>query len=69
MKDFDFPRERNRIKTHIKTTEPKRLNLLSAMEQIVEMSEDSNLSEEFLERAERYIKYVSKNNSRKCFEK
>lgn len=60
MKDFDFPRERNRIKRHIKTTEPKRLNLLSAMEQIVEMSEDSNLSEEFLERAERYIKYVSK---------
>lgn len=45
-----------------KTTqaEPKRLNLLTAIEQIVELSEGSNLSEEFFVKARRYVRYVAK---------
>ncbi len=39
---------------------PKRLNLLSAIEQIVELSEGSNLSEQFFKDASRYIGYVGR---------
>ena len=48
--------------TEEKTTlaEPKRLNLLTAIEQIVELSEGSNLSEEFYVKARRYVRYVAK---------
>ncbi len=40
--------------------EPKRLNLLNAIEQIVELSEDSGLNEQFFTDAARYIRYVGK---------
>lgn len=40
--------------------EPKQLNLLTAIEQIVERSEGSGLSEEFFKDAHRYIRYVSR---------
>lgn len=40
--------------------EPKRLNLLNAIEQIVELSEGSGLSEQFFTDAARYIRYVGK---------
>lgn len=48
--------------TEEKTTlaELKRLNLLTAIEQIVELSEGSNLSEEFYVKARRYVRYVAK---------
>ena len=48
--------------TEEKTTlaESKRLNLLTAIEQIVELSEGSNLSEEFYVKARRYVRYVAK---------
>ena len=48
--------------TEEKTTlaEPKRLNLLTAIEQIVELSEGSTLSEEFYVKARRYVRYVAK---------
>ncbi|MDR2811028.1 MAG: ATP-binding protein [Tannerellaceae bacterium] len=38
----------------------KRLNLLLAIEQVVEMSEKSALSDEFFGKAKRYIAYISK---------
>lgn len=38
----------------------KRLNLLSAIEQIVELSEDSNLSDEFFSKAKRPVAFVAK---------
>lgn len=38
----------------------KRLNLLSAIEQIVELSEDSNLSDEFFREAKRPVAFVAK---------
>jgi DNA polymerase III delta prime subunit len=42
------------------TKAPKKLTLLNAIEQVVELSEDSNLNDEFFTKAKRYIKYLSK---------
>lgn len=41
------------------TVSPNQLNLLNAIEQIVELSEASNLNEDFFTKAERFISYVS----------
>ena len=37
----------------------KKMDLLTAVEQIVEMAKESQLSKEFYSKADRYIKYVS----------
>ena len=42
-----------------KTRTAKKMDLLSAIEQIVEKAKDSNLSPEFYRKASKYIKYVS----------
>ncbi len=39
--------------------ETEAIDLLMAFEQIVEMAEDSQLSDEFYRKADKYIKYVS----------
>jgi hypothetical protein len=45
------------------TKAPRKLTLLSAIEQIVELSIDSNLNDEFFTKAKRYITYLSKRYS------
>jgi DNA polymerase III delta prime subunit len=42
------------------TKAPRKLTLLSAIEQVVEMSRNSNLDDEFFTKAKRYIRYLSK---------
>jgi hypothetical protein len=42
------------------TKAPRKLTLLSAIEQVVEMSRNSNLNDEFFTKAKRYIRYLSK---------
>lgn len=39
--------------------ETEKMDLLTAIEQIVEKAKDSQLSEEFYRKANKYIKYVS----------
>ena len=58
MKRLNVTQQATEEKTTL--TEPKRLNLLTAIEQIVELSEGSNLSEEFYVKARRYVRYVAK---------
>ena len=43
----------------METKQKKQLDLLTAIEQIVEKAKDSKLSPEFYRKASRYIKYVS----------
>lgn len=45
---------------HMTKGENKRLNLLTAIEQVVELSENSGLENEFFEKAKRYVSYISK---------
>jgi hypothetical protein len=45
---------------YLATAQPKKLNLLNAIEQIIELSFRSSLNEEFFENAKKYIHYVSK---------
>ena len=48
------------IKSDVKMeTKQKQMDLLTAIEQIVEKAKDSKLSPEFYRKASRYIKYVS----------
>ena len=42
------------------TKAPRRLDLLNAIEQIVEMSSDNGLTDELFTEAKRYISYVSR---------
>lgn len=42
------------------TPEPKRLNLLNAIEQVVEMSYQSNLSDAYFHKAKRYLSHIGK---------
>lgn len=41
-----------------KTEKKEKLTLMTAMDNIVELSEGSNLSDEFYEKAKHYISYV-----------
>ncbi|ADE81496.1 hypothetical protein PRMUPPPA20_17300 [Xylanibacter ruminicola] len=43
----------------METRQKKKMDLLTAIEQIVEKAKDSMLSPEFYRKASRYIKYVS----------
>ena len=43
----------------METKQKKQLDLLTAIEQIVEKAKDSKLSPDFYRKASRYIKYVS----------
>ncbi len=49
----------NRIDEKMDTKQKKQMNLLTAIEQIVEKAKDSKLSPDFYRKASRYIKYVS----------
>jgi DNA polymerase III delta prime subunit len=46
--------------TKVSTKAPRKLTLLSAVEQVVEMSSDSNLDDEFFKKTKRYINYLSR---------
>ena len=43
----------------METKQTKKMDLLMAIEQIVEKAKDSQLSKEFYRKADKYIKYVS----------
>ncbi len=48
-----------RIDEKMDTKQKKQMNLLTAIEQIVEKAKDSKLSPNFYRKASQYIKYVS----------
>ena len=58
MRNLKLKTETKDVAVEVKKNE--RLTLLGAIEQIVELSEDSNLSDDFYAKAKRYVNYVSR---------